>query len=77
MWTYLSINNISVSFQRKMDDDCITELAVHYGKTKEEMERDVGEVSGLICVEHAIVAYSFCNETSKQRACLHSCQVGL
>ena len=28
-----------------MDDDCITELAVHYGKSKEEMEKDVGEVS--------------------------------
>ena len=27
-----------------MDEDCITELAVHYGKTKEEMEKDVGEV---------------------------------
>ena len=36
--------NRCITFQRKMDDDCITELAVHYGKTKYEMEKDVGEV---------------------------------
>ena len=33
-----------------MDDDCITELAVHYGKTKDEMEKDVGEVCTSYCI---------------------------
>ncbi|CAG2224618.1 MELK [Mytilus edulis] len=28
-------------YKRSLDEDCITELAVHYGKTKPEMERDV------------------------------------
>lgn len=28
-------------YSRKVDDDCITELAVHFGKTKQEMEVDV------------------------------------
>ncbi|XP_045213405.1 maternal embryonic leucine zipper kinase-like isoform X2 [Mercenaria mercenaria] len=28
-------------FRRKVDDDCVTELAVHYGKSKQDMEADV------------------------------------
>ncbi|KAL4240820.1 hypothetical protein ACF0H5_001608 [Mactra antiquata] len=30
-------------YKRKVDDDCITELAVHYGKSRQEMEADVQE----------------------------------
>jgi hypothetical protein len=33
--------------QRCLDEDCITELAVHYGKSKTDMEKDVAEVSNM------------------------------
>ena len=36
-----------VFLQSRVDEDCITELAVHYGKTKAEMKAMVEEVTKL------------------------------
>ena len=41
--------SIDFDLQRSLDEDCLTELAVHYGKTKKEMESSVSEVSNKIC----------------------------
>lgn len=38
-------NALFDSCQRKVDDDCVTELAVHYGRTKQDTEAEVQEVS--------------------------------
>lgn len=39
------------SLQSRVDEDCITELAVHYGKTKSEMKAMVEEVAVLFELE--------------------------
>ena len=36
-----------VFLQSRVDEDCITELAVHYGKTQAEMKAMVEEVTKL------------------------------
>lgn len=34
--------------QKSLDDDCITELAVHYGKTRSQMEEEISQVFLLV-----------------------------
>ena len=34
-------------FQQIIDGDCVTEMAVHYGKTKKEMEQEICQVSSV------------------------------